>query len=1188
MSKIKKFIDPLITKENLGEVYDTLDKSNVKAVNNFLQKKEILDGIDLKDNTKYSYLYPSLDDPEFNIKIAERKEFNDTKMDVPVIENIEQQADKMCNADFELSSHQLFVRNFLSFETPYNSLLLYHGLGTGKTCSAISVAEEMRDYMKQMGIVQRIIVVASPNVQENFKLQLFDSRKLKQVDGLWNLRACTGNKYLKEINPMNMTGLSKSKVIRQIDRIINANYLFLGYLEFANMIQRKATMEDETPEKIRRALRSIFQNRLIIIDEVQNIRSTEENTTNKRVATELTRLIDNVNNIRLLLLSATPMFNSYKEIVWLVNLMNKNDRRGVIGISEVFDKKGNFLLSADGKEIGMELLRRKINGYVSFVKGENPLTFPFRVFPNEFSPDNTFEKKTYPQVQLNGKSITQPLEHVNIYLTNIGTYQSEIYTKVIQELRDKGESMPNFENMEGFGYTMLQKPLMALNICYPKIGTSEEVSSLIGTSGLENFMKYTSSTVPMTKTSFEYKTLEHGRIFSSELIGNYSSKIKNICDSIHKSRGIVLIYTNYIDGGAVPIGLALEEMGITRYGDYAKSLFKELPKGSVDAITFKSRDEIAPGDQFRPAKYVIISGDKAISPNNKKDLIALTDEDNINGEKIKVVIITKAGSEGLDFKNIRQVHIMEPWYNMNLIEQVIGRAVRTCSHIKLPFIERNVQIFLYGTLLDSDEEAADIYVYRLAEMKALQIGRVSRLLKESSVDCILNIKQNNYNAEFLKQDVKQLLSDGSEIMFPIGDKPYSASCDYIKTCNYVCRPYKDIQDEDVIMDTYSEKFIIMNSDKIIQTIRNGFKNKYFYKKEDLIKHINVNKEYPLVQINSALEQLISDRNEYLTDAYGRIGRLINIDQYYMFQPVELDDKNISVYERMVPIPFKHNKFIAKIKDDSEKVQKGYQRADVETSKSRSPSSIEKYSSKNVFKELHEKYKTVIEFKEVVDRGEDNYYAFCSKIFATFKKNGVNEETLKTILVEHLMQSLVYNEIMAVINYVYFNIGLNNFEKKTKDYFDKKLLKSKGITGILITNNNKEQLVVMKESGWADGEPEDYNDLLGEMEQLFIPRENLNKQVGFFSEFKKEYMVFKVIDLEDPKSKGARCDQSGKSVAIKILNMIIGSEEYTKGNTRGRNKMEFCIIQEFLLRLYNDEKKDGHVWFVSPIEAVKSF
>ena len=403
-TKKKSYIEGSITEDNLGEVYDTIDTSNPRVLNTFLNKKEVIDGEIIKNDDTYNYLYPSLDDPDFNIKIAERKEFYDTRMDIQDIDNIEEQADKMCNADFELSSHQLFVRNFLSFETPYNSLLLYHGLGTGKTCSAISVAEEMRDYMKQMGIVQRIIVVASPNVQENFKLQLFDERKLKQVDGLWNLRSCTGNKYLKEINPMNMKGLSKSKVIRQVERIINTNYLFLGYLEFANMIQRKSSMEDPSPEKIRRSLRKVFQNRLIIIDEVQNIRSTEENSTNKRVATELMRLIENVNNIRLLLLSATPMFNSYKEIIWLVNLMNINDRRGSIGISEVFDKNGNFLIDNNGKDVGMDLLRRKINGYVSFVKGENPLTFPFRIFPKEFSPENTFQTIKYPIKQLNGKT----------------------------------------------------------------------------------------------------------------------------------------------------------------------------------------------------------------------------------------------------------------------------------------------------------------------------------------------------------------------------------------------------------------------------------------------------------------------------------------------------------------------------------------------------------------------------------------------------------------------------------------------------------------------------------------------------------------------------------------------------------------------------------------------------------------
>ena len=1179
MSSINK--DPIIIKENLGEIYDTLDKTNTKKVNDFLNMKEELDGQDLKENKNFTYLYPSLDDPDFNIKIAERKEFYDTRMDIADITNIEQQADAMCNADFELSPHQLFVRNFLSFETPYNSLLLYHGLGTGKTCSAISVAEEMRDYMKQMGIVQRIIVVASPNVQENFKLQLFDPRKLKQVDGLWNLRACTGNKYLKEINPMNMKGLTKTKVVRQVERIINSSYLFLGYLEFANMIQRKTSMEDVSPEKIKRSLRSVFQNRLIIIDEVQNIRSTDENVTNKRVAMELTKLIDNVSNIRLLLLSATPMFNSYKEIIWLINLMNKNDRRGTIGISEVFDKSGNFLIDKNGQEVGIERLRRKINGYVSFVKGENPLTFPFRVFPREFSSENTFEVVPPPRVQLNGKTIVQPLEHVNVFLTKIGSYQGKVYNRVIEELREKGETMPNFENMESFGYTMLQKPLMALNICYP--GSDDaEISSLIGNSGLENFMNFTNTNVPMLKTNFEYKDETQGRIFSPELIGNYSAKIKNICTSIKNSTGIVLIYTNYIDGGAVPIALALEEMGITRYGDYAKNLFKTVPKEAIDTQSFKVRGSHS-GEKFNPAKYVIISGDKALSPNNKKDLIALTDEDNINGEKIKVVIITKAGSEGLDFKNIRQVHIMEPWYNMNLIEQVIGRAVRTCSHIKLPFKERNVQIFLYGTILDSDEEAADIYVYRLAEMKAIQIGRVSRLLKESSVDCLLNMQQNKYSAELLQQNVPQLLSDGKTIDFAIGDKPYSASCDYLKTCNYTCIPYKNIQDSDVIMDTYGEKFIVMNSDKIIQKIRDAFKDKYFYKKEDLIKYININRVYPIIQINAALEQLISDNNEYLTDDYGRAGRLINIEEYYMFQPVELEDKNASVYDKMVPIPFKHQKFNALIKDRSE--TSSMINVDIQSTKQEKKSVVQK---KKVLNELLEKYNRVMEMNENVARGETDYYVFCSKIFSSFKKRDVSEELLKKMLVDHLMQSLIYNEIMEVINYLYYNIGLTPFEKMAKAYFDASLLKSKGIVGLLITNDNKKQLVIMKEETWENGEAEDYNDLLLEIEKQVIVREDLNKYVGFFAEFKKEYMVFKVIDLEDPKSKGARCDQSGKNVAINLLNAIIGKDNYTKDNTRGRNKMEFCIIQEFLLRLFNEQKRDDKIWFVSPIEAVISF
>ena len=103
-----------------------------------------------------------------------------------------------------------------------------------------------------------------------------------------------------------------------------------------------------------------------------------------------------------------------------------------------------------------------------------------------------------------------------------------------------------------------------------------------------------------------------------------------------------------------------------------------------------------------PAKYIMITGDIKFSPNNDADLHVATQKNNTNGEKVKVILITQAGAEGLDFKFIRQVHIIEPWYNLSRIEQIIGRAVRHCSHKDLPFEKRNVELFLHGSILEND------------------------------------------------------------------------------------------------------------------------------------------------------------------------------------------------------------------------------------------------------------------------------------------------------------------------------------------------------------------------------------------------------------------------------------------------------------------------------------------------------
>jgi len=328
------------------------NKVLIELEEELLKESELLNDIELlekleweRDNNIYNYLYPNLTDPMFNKKITEKIEFDNTKYDGSIAYDIEENAELKCNQEFELANHQLFVRNFLSFQTPYNSLLLYHGLGTGKTCSAIGVAEEMRNYTKQIGSTKRIIVIASPNVQDNFKLQLFDESKLKFTNGEWNIRSCVGEKLIQEINPLNDPNITKEKIVSQIKRLISLSYFFMGYIEFANYIAKHRKISDSIKKNqkliIERKLKKVFENRMIIIDEIHNVRTTDDNK-EKRVAEELYILISYVKSLKLLLLSATPMYNTYKEIIWLINIMNLNDNRSQITEKEVFDSYGTF------------------------------------------------------------------------------------------------------------------------------------------------------------------------------------------------------------------------------------------------------------------------------------------------------------------------------------------------------------------------------------------------------------------------------------------------------------------------------------------------------------------------------------------------------------------------------------------------------------------------------------------------------------------------------------------------------------------------------------------------------------------------------------------------------------------------------------------------------------------------------
>lgn len=1204
------------------------------------EKKEFLENQSTSDPTPF--LYPTLNDPNFNIKIASRKEFQDTQYDGNIYD-IKKQSELLCNADFELLPHQLFVKNFLSFQTPYNALLLYHGLGSGKTSSAIGIAEEMRSYMRQVGFHQRIMVVASPNVQRNFELQLFDDRNLKLEDGVWRMNTPMGNDLLQEINPTQLKGIPREKVISQIRRLISQYYTFMGYRELSNFITKKITIDDETKysrsqlEKLKaRKIQAIFNNRLMIIDEVHNIRISDDNKERKKTATLLMEVVKHADNVRLLLLSATPMFNSYTEIIWLVNLMNMLDKRSTIRESDVFDKDGNFLPERtlpNGMQLesGRDLLQRKLTGYVSYVRGENPFTFPYRVYPTVFSPEHTFQSgdRPYPILQMNKRPIESPLKYVPLYLSPTGEYQQKAYNFLMETMREKSFStqtiygeeriMPSFENMESFGYMHLQQPLEALNITFPsealdraiaKIDSTDGIEStntspgddddvhlnaeivknMTGKTGLATIFTYRTEVSPFPmRYNFEYRpeVLEkYGAIFKHDILGNYSGKINKICSCIHESTGIVLVYSEYIDGGVVPIALALEEMGFTRYGsaNYTKPLFKKPPTEAVDSVSMLPHSEFAkqfPGKEFKQAKYVMITGDKSFSPNNLEDIKYVTRSENKNGENVKVILISKAGAEGLDFKNIRQVHILEPWYNMNRMEQIIGRGVRNLSHCQLPFEKRNVEIYLHGSLPVSEEEPADLYVYRFAEKKAVQIGKVTRILKETAADCILNIGQTNLTVEKLAQMVEnqnieiELSSKKTKTLFKVGDKPFTEICDYMDTCSFKCRPEPPAGDQDILYDTYNSDFVKINYSMIAKRIRQVFKEQPVIDKDHLVKSINILKKYPDEHIEYALSNFVDSKNEMVYDKYGRAGYIINKENYYAFQPMEITDENASVFERSVPIEYKQDSL--EIELPSEKI-KPEQKQDTRMPET---SAISEYSV--ILKSMQENLQHAL-IKTPLETKEKDWFKHAGHVLQILQEQqGIPLDLLTKYIIWHNLDTLTVPQKMTILRKLYATespVAETEFEKYILAYFDEKVMTSDSGRGILLANHNYSNFLLYLQDNadktiWIEAQDTDYDDFVDQMREKYIVHPSRRAPIiGFMHPFEKDNIMFKSkIMGEGGNNKGVVCWKVGKAKTILRFNDVLGKTVYDTKNTKNILADGICIMMEMTMR-YITEKNNA--------------
>ena len=1178
-------------------------KREKRKKNMFILDREKVEKTKLEEE-KDNNLYPSLNDPNFSLKIGSKKEFNDAKIETEIltkIDDFKKMADSTCFKDYEIAQHQKFVKNFISFQTPYNSLLLYHGLGSGKTCSAIGVSEQMRKYMTQMNNNKRIIIVASPNVQKNFKLQLFDENKLGENNGIFTLNNCTGEKILKEINPTNNKGLTRHDIITSINSLIQKKYVFMGYTQFSNYIDKKIELTTKAKNKeksIIKILKKTFDNRLLIIDEVHNIRLSSDNKL-KKISSNLFKIATHAENFKMLLLSATPLYNNYTEIIWLLNLMNVNDGRGLIYKNEIFDDEGHFLLDEEGDEIGKKMLIHKSTGYISYVRGENPYSFPFRIFPMNFDITRSTKNSEfiYPTELINGKRLTNKIDHIDVYLSDMGEYQEQVYNKTIKPMEITDEDDFETNDMDTFGYTKLTEPIEALNITYPQLDDIEslDIKNSIGTKGLKNVFtfKEVNSGTPYI-TDFEYKSSiyeKYGRVFSESEIGKYSGKIKSVCDKIKTSNGICLIYSQYIDAGVIPMALALEEMGFIRYGE-SKNLFndeyrKKHKISRIDSTTSKPEKEMK-GNKFNPSSYMMITGKQSLSSNWLEDFKVITDKQNKDGENIKVVIITRTGSEGLDFTNIRHMHILDPWYNMNRLEQIIGRGIRFCSHKYLLFEHRNCSIYLYGSLgKNRERETADLYVYRLAEKKSVKIGNVTRVLKEVAVDCVLNISQTNFsfsNMNGLKID--QMLYDGKSISLDIGDKPYSSMCDYKESCEYKCSNiFKDNIEElrevdDINYSTYGEEFISSNASLIIQKIKKMFLSKYFYTKNDLLSEIMSSTNYSVEEILYALDETISDGNEIFVDKYKRLGKLVNIDEYYMFQPLELTNSQISMFDREVPIDVKHTEI---------KIIKP-----IENEEGKTP---ELEIDSTIYEQIVNEYTRVYDYKN-----NDTSYSFAlNELLDVFE---IDAEKIKYILIQHLLDNLSFNEKQKLLEYI-FNLTTitHELEKVIKSYFDNKKIANSILSGFLIYNDNKYDILLMKTNKnkkyFIKAKQGEVNNLLTKIKDKFLFsldefKNDFGNKIGVLLNIKNKSLeqyelLFKIKDTKQERTTGARCDQYTKTDKLKLLNELVSNIDNIVDNYTGVNMkkipIDTCYFIEFLFRYMNIEEVGGKKWFLDAEQSI---
>lgn len=812
--------------------------------------------------------------------------------------------------DLEVEEHHNFVSN---------------NIFCHNTCVGVAIGEKFKPMVQRYG-TPIYILVPGPLLKENWKKSFLE---------------CTGDIYLKSNeNLIFINDEEREKVKKAGIQQAMQYYKIMSYKSFQRRVLGEKIIENKKIEgnKIKVTYKKTDKGdfeRDINIDRIHNLNNTliiadeAHNLTGNSWGEAFLKIIKASTNLKIVLLTATPMKNLADDIVELLNFLRPQD--SPIKRDLIFNSEKNHLMQF--KPGGLDYLKKMAQGYVSHLRGADPMTFAEKIEMGEKPKGLLFTRIT--------RCVLLP-------------FQRETYNEAIKVADDsldrKSEAIANFV------FPALDETRKKLIGLYGREGLNalknqlkshhEKINKLIATDILNlNSNEQDQEFINISETT---KNIT-GAILKKEYIEHFSTKfyraMLDIDENLFYNEKTKESRTGFVYSNLVKIGIeifqeALIQNGYLEYDEIQTNyLIKENTICYFCGKTHKEHNvKILPEHTFKPATFIVVTGasteegSEAI-PEDRKQILdnVFSDFSNREGENIKLVLGSKVMNEGLSLKNVKSVHILDVYFNFGRVDQVVGRAIRWCSHYKL-MSKKNpypkVKLYKYSISLgkDAKELSTEEELYYKAEQKYVLIKKVERGLKEVAIDCALNqqgnmfkeeIEENNKcikpNDDLLKLELKE--GDNKTIICP-------SKCDFTD-CLYKCHDkilnsnyydpsrniYKKLNREQLDYSTFTSSLAKSEIDYAKRKIKELYMTGYVYNLKTIVDYVyeSYNKDkkdlFDEFFVQKALDELIpvteNDFNNYkdiLIDKSYRAGYLIYLDGYYLFQPFD-ENENVPMYYR---------------------------------------------------------------------------------------------------------------------------------------------------------------------------------------------------------------------------------------------------------------------------------------------------